>query len=67
MARTCKECDGLMSKTTEHPSFLKGRAGSIIINGKTIGVIGELHPQVLINFGLQTPVAAFEINIEDLQ
>ena len=51
---------------TVHPSFIKGRSGTIIYKGESIGIIGELNPQVLENFGLQAPVGVFEINIEKL-
>lgn len=51
---------------TEHPSFISGRAGVVLLDGKQIGLIGEIHPQVLDNFGLQAPVAAFELNVEHL-
>jgi phenylalanyl-tRNA synthetase beta chain len=54
-------------KKGSHPSFLAGRVGTVMYGEKAIGVIGELHPQVLLNFGLQSPVAAFEINLEALQ
>ncbi len=47
-----------------HPSFLEGRTGEIFFKGQSIGFVGELHPQVLENFSLKNPVAAFEINIE---
>jgi phenylalanyl-tRNA synthetase beta chain len=51
---------------TNHPSFIQGRAGAIIYNDEAIGVLGEIHPQVLENFRLQAPVAAFEINLEKI-
>ncbi len=51
-------------KPVEHPSFISGRAGVVIINNVAVGIIGEIHPQVLTNFGIVTPVVAFEINIE---
>ena len=53
-------------KSSSHPSFIEGRTGEVFINDESIGFVGELHPEVLENFGLQTPVAAFEINIEKL-
>lgn len=53
-------------KTATHPSFLEGRTGEVFLGDQSIGFIGELHPQVLENFNLKTPVAAFEINIEPL-
>lgn len=53
-------------KPTQNPSYINGRCGYIIVNNQNIGIIGELHPQVLTNFGLITPVACFEINLEKL-
>jgi len=53
-------------KKTEHPSFIKGRVAAIIIRGKPVGVVGEIHPEVLNNFQLETPTAAFEVDLETL-
>ncbi|NJF25980.1 phenylalanine--tRNA ligase subunit beta [Thermococcus sp. Bubb.Bath] len=50
----------------EHPSFIPGRVGRIIVNGETIGVIGEVHPAVLENWGIEMPVAAFELFLAPL-
>ena len=47
-----------------HPSFLEGRTAKILINGEEAAIIGEIHPEVLNNFGLETPVAAFEVDLE---
>ncbi|MDH5815958.1 MAG: phenylalanine--tRNA ligase subunit beta [Candidatus Nezhaarchaeota archaeon] len=43
--------------------MIEGRCGSVIIGGEVVGVLGEIKPEVLINFDLQTPVAAFEISL----
>ncbi|HIP89336.1 MAG TPA: phenylalanine--tRNA ligase subunit beta, partial [Thermococcus paralvinellae] len=51
---------------TEHGSFIPGRVGKVIVNGKEIGIIGEIHPQVLENWGIEMPVAAFEIFLKPL-
>jgi phenylalanyl-tRNA synthetase beta chain len=53
-------------KEAKHPSFLEGRTAAIIVNGKQLGVLGEIHPQVLNNFELENPTAAFEIDLEPL-
>jgi len=53
-------------KPIENPSFIDGRCGEILIDKNPIGIIGEVHPQVLINFGLENPVSIFEINIDEL-
>jgi phenylalanyl-tRNA synthetase beta chain len=50
----------------EHNSFIPGRVGRIVVKGKKVGYIGEIHPAVLERFGLKMPVSAFEINLSDL-
>jgi phenylalanyl-tRNA synthetase beta chain len=46
------------------PRFVPGRAGAVLYEGRTIGVIGEFHPAVLENWGIQQPVAAAEIELD---
>lgn len=53
-------------KETAHPSFIQGRAAEIIVNRKSVGIIGEIHPKVLNNWELENPVAAWEINLESI-
>ncbi len=53
-------------KATRHPSFIPGRVASIYIGRKKVGVLGEVHPEVLNNFGIGNPVAAFEMDLEPL-
>ena len=48
------------------PFLLAGRAATVIVNKKEVGVVGEIHPEVLENFGMKLPVAAFEIGLEKL-
>ncbi len=51
---------------TDHPSFIKGRVGRVLVNGVKVAFIGEISPRVLENFGLQVPVVGFELNLSDL-
>ncbi|MDE1865448.1 MAG: phenylalanine--tRNA ligase subunit beta [Candidatus Micrarchaeota archaeon] len=51
-------------KEAKDPAFIEGRCASITVNGKTAGIFGEIHPEVLLNFGLEEPVAAAELNLE---
>jgi phenylalanyl-tRNA synthetase beta chain len=44
-------------------AFIDGRRADIIVNGKKVGVFGEIHPAVLTAFELEHPVAAFELDI----
>jgi len=48
---------------TVHPSFITGRVGRVKIDRANVGVIGEVHPKVLEAWGLENPVAAFELNM----
>ena len=50
----------------DHASFLEGRAASILIGDEQAGMVGELHPQVLENWGVQNPAVAFELNARAL-
>ncbi len=50
-------------KDLKSERFIDGRAASIVVGKETVGFVGELHPQVLENFGLQVPAAAFEIRL----
>jgi len=43
--------------------FEYGRRADIILENKHIGVFGELHPEVITNFGLDHPVVGFELTI----
>lgn len=53
-------------KELKHGSFIEGRCGSILLNDKEIGFLGELNPVVLENFNLQIPVCALEIDVQEL-
>ena len=50
----------------EHNSFITGRLGRVIVNGKKIAYIGEINPVVLQNWELENPVTAFELNLTEL-
>jgi len=50
----------------EHGSFVEGRAAAIRVAGVQVGIMGEIHPQVLENWGIQNPAAAFELNAKML-
>jgi phenylalanyl-tRNA synthetase beta chain len=53
-------------KPIEHSTFLPGRVGSIQIGDKEVGIIGEVHPQVIENWNIQNPVAAMELELDRL-
>ncbi len=43
---------------------IDGRTGAIMVNGKSMGIIGEMHPESLKDWGIKMPVALFEIDLE---
>lgn len=49
-----------------HPSFISGRVGRVMIEGLDLGVIGEIHPQVLENWQIAMPCTAFELTLNGL-
>jgi len=59
---------GLKYKVDEvkHDSFIAGRVARLSVKGKKVAYLGEIHPSVLDNFGLENPVVAFELNLSDL-
>jgi phenylalanyl-tRNA synthetase beta chain len=44
--------------------FIPGRAAAILYRGKKAGVFGELHPEVLENWGITGPCTAGEIDLD---
>jgi phenylalanyl-tRNA synthetase beta chain len=46
------------------PTFVEGRVAAFKLDGKPIAVLGEVHPEVLSNFGLTFPVALAELTLE---
>ena len=57
---------GYAVEAAEHGSFIPGRVGRVVVNGKKVGFVGELHPKVLANLGLEVPVSAVEVNLTDI-
>ncbi len=45
------------------PAFIEGRRADILIRGKKAGVLGEIHPGVISNFGLEQPIIGFELGL----
>ena len=56
---------GLKGKVTKAstPSFIKGRVAHLYIEGHRLGTLGEIHPTVLQNFGIEAPCVSFEFEI----
>ncbi len=48
---------------SDHPSFIEGRCGKIIVNKKECGIIGEIAPEVLEENQIWVPIVGFEIEL----
>jgi len=49
-----------------HPSFIEGRCADILVRSRTVGLVGEFHPEVLSNFEILVPTIGLEINLSAL-
>lgn len=54
------------TKTSSHPIFSEGRTANILVNNKTIGILGEIDSKIIENFKIRVPVVAFEIQLSGL-
>lgn len=57
----------LETPATDHPTFIDGRAAEVVLDGESVGVVGEVHPEVLVEHDLELPVAAFEFRLDALE
>ncbi|MDD5419981.1 MAG: phenylalanine--tRNA ligase subunit beta, partial [Methanomicrobiaceae archaeon] len=48
---------------SDDPAFLDGRRGACVVDERPVGVFGEVHPDVLLAFDLEHPVAALELDL----
>ncbi len=51
---------------TSIPGFLPQRTAKIIVNNTEIGFVGEVHPRILYDKGIENPVVIAEINIKQI-
>ncbi len=55
---TLEQCD--------YPTFVPGRGASVVSDGKSIGMFGELAPSVVVGYGITHPIGFFEIDLEPI-
>ncbi len=51
-------------RASDDPRFLPGRRADIVVREQCVGVLGEIHPGVLENWGIGLPVVAGELILE---
>lgn len=50
----------------DNPTFHPGRCAKITAGGKTLGIVGEIHPAVCRKYGLETSVYVSELDFENI-
>jgi phenylalanyl-tRNA synthetase beta chain len=50
----------------DDPRYISGRCADIMYRGAKVGSLGEVHPMVLENWGIEVPCAACEIDLDTL-
>ncbi len=53
-------------REARNSTYIDGRCAEVFVSGKSVGFVGEIHPEVLCNFGVEVPVSAFEVEIGDV-
>lgn len=56
-------CDYSISRC-DYATFVPGRGASVVIDGESIGIFGELSPEVITDFGINHPILMFELNLD---
>lgn len=51
----------------EHPALHPGRSAQVVLDGKAVGVIGELHPRLQQKYDLPLAPVVFEVDAAALQ
>ena len=52
----------------EDSTFHPGKAAKVLVGGRQVGIVGEVHPTVLGRFDLDDgPVAMFDVDLEEVQ
>ena len=57
----------LRFEKTMHPALHPGRSAQVLIDGKRIGIVGELHPQWQQKYDLPLPPVFFELDLDSVK
>lgn len=63
----CRGAGELQWLPTAHPALHPGRCAQVHLNGAFLGVVGELHPQLVQRYQLQFAPVVFELDASLLQ
>ncbi|MBQ1410396.1 MAG: phenylalanine--tRNA ligase subunit beta [Oscillospiraceae bacterium] len=51
----------------DDPSFHPGRCAALLVNGKRMGLLGQIHPLAAANYGMDCEVYCAELNFTELR
>jgi phenylalanyl-tRNA synthetase beta chain len=54
---------GIETRVAQHWAFADGRCAEVTVDGRAIGHVGEVKPSAVAAFGLELPVAGFEMDL----
>lgn len=52
--------------SAQHPALHPGRSAQVVLNGETIGFIGELHPKLCQRYALPKAPVVFEVDVASI-
>ena len=47
-------------------AYLPGRTAAVLVDGRQVGLVGQIHPRVAAAFDIEAEVAMFELNLDAL-
>ncbi len=50
-------------EANDSPLYLAGRSGSVVLNGRRVGHLGEVHPRILDDMKIPNPAVVLELNL----
>eukprot|EP00127_Corallochytrium_limacisporum_P000162 Clim_evm23s6 gene=Clim_evmTU23s6 len=60
-----KSGKGYHYRPSSHSTYFEGRQADLVVNGKVVGSLGVLHPEVLEAYNLSHVVSSMEFNVEN--
>ena len=64
--RSLNACARTYTAVTDNPSYHPGRCAALAVGGETIGVLGQIHPLVAADYGIDSEVYCAELNFTAL-
>lgn len=58
--------DGIYKRQSENPTYHPGKTAELWVKNQCIGILGEIHPDVCENYGIDTSCYVAELNLDIL-